>query len=341
MDKHVADGMTRPSSRLVVAIVSAVCAGVLIAGILLSSRTVKAVGLRIYPASSQFAPSGTVTFYVTNGEPGLVHLARLEIQVASSNAWETISTETAGILNRGAPSYQWAGGLLAGSQRPLSVHPPAEGRWRVRLTYLRQARGLYPYLSRARVLLLRGVSWANLFQWRRGNVFSLADHCEVVSQEFSRGQSNLTANATVNSKQPSLYDESADGSKQIAEALSTATAEHKHVLLMFGANNCGWCHRLHSFFQTDTNVASELSSSFVVVMVDMKPDGPDKIENWHNGYLLKKYSPVYQGVPFVVVLDADGKQLTTQDDGVTGRLVEGKNYSHDKVMAFLKKWAPK
>jgi thioredoxin-related protein len=155
-------------------------------------------------------------------------------------------------------------------------------------------------------------------------------------------QSNSTASATADAKRPSLYDESADGTKQIAEALSRATAEHKHVLLMFGANNCGWCHRLHSFFQTDTSVADLLHHDFVVVMIDVndEADKVGKIENWHNGVLLKKYTPVYHGVPFLVILDADGKQLTTHDDGNTGNLEEDKSYSHDKVMAFLKKWAP-
>ena len=111
---------------------------------------------------------------------------------------------------------------------------------------------------------------------------------------------------------------------------------------MFGANDCGWCHRLHNFFQTDTNVATVLHHDFVVVMIDVKTDTPNtgKIENCHNGVLIKKYSPVYQGVPFIAILDADGKQLTTQDDGNTGKLEEDKSYSHDKVMAFLKKWAP-
>jgi len=153
--------------------------------------------------------------------------------------------------------------------------------------------------------------------------------CSIVG-----AQTDSTTNATTNAARTSL-----------AEALSTATAEHKHVLLIFGANCCGWCHRLHSFIQTDTNVATELRSSFVVVLIDTKTDwrtpNTGKIENWHNGLLLTKYSPVYQGEPFLVVLDAEGKQLTTQDDGNTGKLEEGKNYSHDKVMAFLTKWAPK
>ncbi len=163
----------------------------------------------------------------------------------------------------------------------------------------------------------------------------------IIGCSIAGAQMNSTTNGAFLATRPSLYDESADGSKQIAGALLTAATEHKHVLLMFGANDCGWCHVLHRFFQTDTNVAAELHHDFVVVMIDVKTDTPNtgRIENWHNGLLLTKYSPIYQGVPFIVVLDTHGKQLTTQDDGNTGNLEEGKNYSHDKVMAFLKKWA--
>lgn len=68
---------------------------------------------------------------------------------------------------------------------------------------------------------------------------------------------------------PSIYDESADGSKQIADALAVAKKDSKHVLVQFGANWCGWCHRLHKLFQTDKAIADELTSNYVVVMIDM------------------------------------------------------------------------
>ena len=50
-------------------------------------------------------------------------------------------------------------------------------------------------------------------------------------------------------------------------------------------------------------------------------------------------NPMAQGLPVLVVLDGDGKQLTTQE---TGALEDGKS-AHDpaKVIAFLQKWAPK
>src|ERR1700734_1946040 len=67
---------------------------------------------------------------------------------------------------------------------------------------------------------------------------------------------------------PNIYDESANGAKQISDALLIAKKEHKHILLDFGANWCIWCHRLHTLFETNKEVAEELKSAYVVVMID-------------------------------------------------------------------------
>jgi thiol:disulfide interchange protein len=133
------------------------------------------------------------------------------------------------------------------------------------------------------------------------------------------------------STRPNLYDESADGSKQIADALVIAKREHKHVLLQFGANWCGWCHRLHKLFESDKGIAGKLKNDFVVVLVDVNKE--------HNKGVVTKYGqPTRFGLPVIVVLDADGKQLTTQD---TAKLEEGDHHSPEKVMAFLMEWSPK
>jgi hypothetical protein len=59
----------------------------------------------------------------------------------------------------------------------------------------------------------------------------------------------------------------------------------------------------------------------------------------HNKATDEKYGrPTDLGMPVFVVLDADGKQLTTQE---TGSLEEGDHHNPEKVMAFLEKWAPK
>jgi thiol:disulfide interchange protein len=133
---------------------------------------------------------------------------------------------------------------------------------------------------------------------------------------------------------PTIYDTKADGGKQIAEALTTAKREHKNVLLQFGANWCGWCHKLHNLFQSDKDIAAFLKANYVLVLVDVdKVDGKQ-----HNADINERYGdPCRFGLPALVVLDADGKQLTTQD---SGKLEEGDHHDPAKVLAFLKQSSP-
>jgi thiol:disulfide interchange protein len=130
---------------------------------------------------------------------------------------------------------------------------------------------------------------------------------------------------------PAIYDENADGAKQIADALAVAKKENKRVLLQFGANWCGWCHKLHKLCQTDAEIVAKLKESFVVVLVDVNKD--------HNSASNKRYgNPTRFGLPVIVILDADGKALTTQD---TGKLEQGDHHDPKKVLAFLNEWAGK
>jgi thioredoxin-related protein len=155
-------------------------------------------------------------------------------------------------------------------------------------------------------------------------LFFLAGCC------IAGAQTNSITSATNQTKRPDIYDESADGSKQIAEAVETATKEHKRVLLMFGANWCGWCHKLHTLFETNKDIADELKNNYVIAMIDVNKE--------HNADLYSKYRQDSFGIPFLVVLDSDGKYLLTQHTAV---LEEGDHHSPQKVMTFLKEWAPK
>ena len=148
---------------------------------------------------------------------------------------------------------------------------------------------------------------------------------------IASAQTNPATNATAHASRPAIYDESADGSKQIAAALDTATKEHKRVLLMFGANWCGWCHKLHALFGSDQGISDVLKANFVVVMID--------VNKGHNSDVDAKYgNPTQHGLPVLVILEADGKQLTTEDSGL---LEEGDHHSPQKVLAFLKEWTAK
>ena len=134
---------------------------------------------------------------------------------------------------------------------------------------------------------------------------------------------------TPKAARPKIYDETADGAKQIASALALAKRENKRVLLQFGANWCGWCHKLHKLFETDKAIAKTLKADYVVVMID--------VNEGHNKDTDTKYGhPTRFGLPAIVILDADGKQLTTKD---TGTLEEGDHHKPEKVLAFLKEWS--
>ena len=128
---------------------------------------------------------------------------------------------------------------------------------------------------------------------------------------------------------PDIYDESADAAKQISDAVAQAKKENKRVLLQFGANWCGWCHKLHKLFETDKAVGSKLNSNYVVAMID--------VNKGHNKDLVTKYGGEKLGLPFIVILGADGKQVTVKN---TGELEEGDHHSPEKVIAFLDQWAP-
>src|SRR4051812_35205627 len=54
---------------------------------------------------------------------------------------------------------------------------------------------------------------------------------------------------------PKLYDTKANGTEEIKAALERAQKENKNVLLKFGANWCGWCHRLSAVFHDNKDVA--------------------------------------------------------------------------------------
>jgi thiol:disulfide interchange protein len=129
---------------------------------------------------------------------------------------------------------------------------------------------------------------------------------------------------------PKLYDTTADGFAQVDAALAEAKPAGKRVILQFGAEWCGWCHRLHRLLESDEQIGAVLEANYVVVLIDVDGD--------HNQAVNEKYgNPTQHGLPVLVVLDADGTPLTTQD---TAELEKGNAHDPAKVLAFLNQWAP-
>lgn len=130
-----------------------------------------------------------------------------------------------------------------------------------------------------------------------------------------------------------IYDVHADAAADISAALSTAQAENKRVLLKFGANWCVWCHRLNSTLHGDTAVERALAKDYIVILVDVNTRNGTK----RNAATVAKFgNPTQHGLPVLVVLDAAGKILTTQE---TGALEAGSAHDPAKIIAFLGRWA--
>lgn len=133
---------------------------------------------------------------------------------------------------------------------------------------------------------------------------------------------------------PDIYDPKADGNESIAAALKRAKAENKRVLLDFGANWCPWCHQLHRVFTTNPDVRERLERDYVVVYIDVNMRHGVK----RNADVNAKYgNPIKEGLPVLIVLDAEGKVLTTQETGI---LEQDDHHDPRKVAAFLDAWSP-
>ncbi|MCI0588218.1 MAG: thioredoxin family protein [Planctomycetes bacterium] len=137
--------------------------------------------------------------------------------------------------------------------------------------------------------------------------------------------------STEEKKPAPIYDESADAKKQIEAALARAKEENKRVLLVFGANWCGWCRKLDDLFKKNPEIARVLLYEYEKVLVDVGRFDKNEALAADLG------APVRQnGIPFLTVLDAEGKPLANQE---TSSLEAGSAHDPAKVKTFLEKWA--
>jgi thioredoxin 1 len=127
-----------------------------------------------------------------------------------------------------------------------------------------------------------------------------------------------------------IYDASIDANEEIAEAVKSASATHKRVLLVFGGNWCFDCHVLDTAFHSP-EIAPTVNKSFVVAHIDIGQ--MDK-----NLDVAKKYDiPLERGVPAIAVLDSDGKLLFSQK---RGEFEAARSMAPEDILDFLHKWQP-
>jgi thiol:disulfide interchange protein len=136
--------------------------------------------------------------------------------------------------------------------------------------------------------------------------------------------------AQENARQKQIYSETADAHTEIKEALTKAKAEHKRVILVFGANWCFDCHVLDDAFH-QPGLVSMIAANYEVVHVDIG-------KGEKNQDLMNKYEvPLKRGIPGLAVLDPSGKVVYSQKNG---EFENARAMSQDDFLAFLNKWKP-
>ena len=127
-----------------------------------------------------------------------------------------------------------------------------------------------------------------------------------------------------------LYDVNADAASDINAALERAGRENRRVLVQWGAEWCGWCHKLSDLFKDDRAIARLLRYEYDLVRVDV-----GRFD--HNIDLVTKYGAQLkkEGIPYLTILAPDGSVLANQE---TGALEEGPDHDPAKVLAFLEKY---
>jgi thiol:disulfide interchange protein len=125
------------------------------------------------------------------------------------------------------------------------------------------------------------------------------------------------------------FDPTRDARKDIDEAVAEAARSGRNVLIDVGGEWCIWCKRLDKLFEENRELKEFRDSHFVTVKVNYSSEQP-------NTAVLSKF-PAIKGYPHLFVLNGTGELLRSQD---TGELEQGKGHSPEKVMSFLREWAP-
>src|SRR5579863_7305415 len=127
-----------------------------------------------------------------------------------------------------------------------------------------------------------------------------------------------------------IYPVPEQAKSDLAAALKTAAASHKHVLLDFGGNWCGDCQVLDLYFHDAKNLPI-LEQNFVLVHINI--GHMDENEDIARLYDV----PLGRGVPALAVLNERGKLLFSQKKGEFEAM---RRMESSSVTEFLVQWRP-
>lgn len=129
----------------------------------------------------------------------------------------------------------------------------------------------------------------------------------------------------------SIYNPNADARADLAALIKKAAAENKHVMLQIGGNWCIWCRRLYKFIGEHPKLEEEQNRYYVVYHLNYSK------ENKNLDILKDLGFPQRFGFPVLVILDAKGNRLHTQNTGI---LEAADSYDEKKILDMLRQWSP-
>ncbi len=128
---------------------------------------------------------------------------------------------------------------------------------------------------------------------------------------------------------PEKYDPARDPFADVSAAVNIAQKSGQRILLKVGGDWCIWCHRLDDFIKANPEIDRFLQEKFIMLKINFSQENK-------NEQFLSQY-PKIPGYPHLFVLEKNGSFLHSQDTGV---LESGKSYAAEKIMEFLRQWAP-
>ena len=127
------------------------------------------------------------------------------------------------------------------------------------------------------------------------------------------------------------FDPHRNAEQDLLAAEKIAAAEHKRILLDFGANWCEPCVSLDRTLETDPELKRLLSAGFVVVRINIDLDRDSE------GILaVRRLYPQFTLVPHLLVVAPDGRLLKEQPIAPLLSDPTQWAWNHQALAAFLK-----
>jgi thiol:disulfide interchange protein len=140
----------------------------------------------------------------------------------------------------------------------------------------------------------------------------------------------LTASAALRAGEREIFPAPEKAESDLANALQSAAAGHKRVLVDFGGNWCVDCQVLDLFMHNRDN-APLLEANYVLVHINIG-------QMDRNLDIAARYQiPIAKGVPALAVLDEHGTLLYSQR---TGEFEAMSRMRSRAVTSFLEQWKP-